>query len=76
MEKGKYYGRYDENGKWVTGQNGPNPMTAEEQELVDNWFMTYGPYNDGGALSFLLSKDYWKAVGKDLLFAIGFNRFG
>jgi hypothetical protein len=26
LKQGEYYGYYDENGNWITGQNGPNPL--------------------------------------------------
>lgn len=36
LKQGEYYGYYNKSGKWITGQNGPNPMTAEQRALVDN----------------------------------------
>jgi hypothetical protein len=26
LKQGEYYGYYDENGNWITGQNGTNPL--------------------------------------------------
>jgi hypothetical protein len=65
LKQGEYYGYYDENGKWITGQNGPNPMSPTDQRLVDQWLENYSkPF----------SKNWFKAVGKDLLFVFGIKQ--
>lgn len=73
LSTGQYFGYYDESGNWVTGQNGPNPMTAEQEAIVAKWEEVYKPYDDSGPYSYLLSKRYWKAVLNDLLFVFGFK---
>ena len=64
LKQGEYYGHYDEDGKWITGQNGPNPMSPHDAMLVANWERDYKK---------MFTKSWFKAVGKDLLFAIGYN---
>lgn len=70
LKQGEYYGYRDENGNWVTGQNGPRPMTAEEDALVSKWEEIYKPYDDMGPYSYLLNPKFWKATLNDFLFAI------
>lgn len=64
LKQGEYFGYYDKTGKWVTGQNGPNTMSEGDAALVAKWHDTYGPGK-------LFTKTWFKAVGNDILFALG-----
>lgn len=63
LKVGEYYGYRDDNGNWITGQNGPNPMTVEQTKLVDDYFYNYGK---------VFSSHWFKAVGKDIISIFSF----
>ena len=59
---GRYFGYRDKDGSWRTWQYSPNPMTPEQESLVATWESSYGK---------LFSRNWFKAVGNDILFAVG-----
>lgn len=64
LKQGQYFGYYDQNGNWIVGQNGPNKPSVEASKKIEKWFHDYGK---------LFSKNWFRAVGRDLLFAIGLS---
>lgn len=69
--RGQYFGYYDEKGKWVTGQYGPNRPNAEQMALLDEHDRVYGGYADMGSWSRFLDPEYWRVAGRRALFAFG-----
>jgi hypothetical protein len=66
LKQGEYYGYYDENGNWITGQNGRNPLPPGwTDEALDAAI---------ARLKFPFSKESLLATWKEIKFVFAFSQ--